>query len=79
MRKNICDSCRKHLAQILVEPNLDESCNDDVYRCRVEQYWYSILGTVLLLQYCGVTILWWSEQVPLKFFAVHHVYLELKV
>ena len=26
----ICDSCRKQLAQIPVESNLDESCADDV-------------------------------------------------
>ena len=33
----ICDSCRKQLAQIPVELNLDESCDDDVdisYTCQ---------------------------------------------
>ena len=36
----ICDSCRKQLAQIPVELNLDESCDDDVdssYTCQQDQ------------------------------------------
>ena len=36
----ICDSCRKQLAQIPVESNLDESCDDDVdssYTCQQDQ------------------------------------------
>ena len=39
-----------------------------MYGCsRFEWYWYSTLGTILLLQYCGITISWRSEQVPLKY------------
>ena len=34
-----------------------------MYTNTVERYWYSILGTVLLLQYCGLTISWRLEQV----------------
>ena len=34
-----------------------------MYTNTVERYWYSILGTVLLLQYCGITISWRFEQV----------------
>ena len=34
---------------------------------RVEWHWCSIFITVLLLQYCSITISWWSEKVPLKY------------
>ena len=52
----------------------DKLCTVDsmhgLVQVRVERYWYSILSAILLLQYCSITILWRSEQVPLKFHIV---------